>query len=321
MDHIAPSVVKIPPEAKVKKKSLAQTVRRGAPLLLMLALPVALVAVFNYGPIYGLQIAFKDYNLLLGMRDSPWVGLEYFRRFFTNPVALKVLRNTVEISLLRLAFGFPAPIILALMISELKDSTFKRVNQTVSYLPHFLSWIIISAIFDALLSPFDGIVNRLIEVFGGTPVYFMIEPAWFRAVLICSDIWKGMGWGSILYLAAITGVDPQLHEAAIMDGASRLQRIRHITLPAIVPVVSVVLILNMGGILNGGFDQIFNMYSPRVYDVSDIIDTFVYRMGLVKMEYSFSSAVGLFKSLVGLVMILVVNGTIRRLGSKENALW
>jgi len=321
LDHIAPRAIKVPPEAEAKRKSLAQTLRQGAPLLLMLALPVALVAVFNYGPMYGIQIAFRKFNLMLGVKGSPWVGFENFRRFFTNTVALKVLRNTLEISLLRLAFGFPAPIILALMINEISDSPFKRVSQTVSYLPHFLSWIIIAAIFNAVLSPEDGIVNIAIKFLGGTPVYFMIEPAWFRVVLIASGIWKGAGWGSIIYLAAISGIDPQLYEAAIVDGASRLQRIRYITLPGIVPVMSISLILSMGGIMSAGFDQIFNMYSPRVYDVSDIIDTFVYRMGLIKMEYSFSSAVGLFKSLVGLVLILIVNSVTRRTGGKENALW
>ena len=308
-------------DLRAGRKSLWARLKQFKYLFLMLALPILLITVFDYGPMYGLQIAFKDYRILDGIWASPWVGLKHFRRFFTSPVALKVLRNTLEISMLRLLAGFPAPIILALLINEMADGLFKRVAQSVSYLPHFLSWIIIAAIVSLVLSPSQGIVNILIEISGRKAIYFMVEPTWFRPVLIISAIWKEIGWGSILYLAALSGVDPQLHEAAIMDGANRLQRVWYVNLPAIAPVVTITLILRMGGIMNAGFDQIFNMYNARVYDVSDIIDTYVYRVGLVSMEYGFSSAVGMFKSLVGLVLVLTVNAIARRINEEGGALW
>ena len=270
---------------------------------------------------YGLQIAFKDLNIIQGIWRSPWVGQKHFRDFFGNPAAMKVVRNTIEISLLRIAFGFPAPIILALLLNEVKDGFFKRFTQTVSYLPHFISWIIISAIFHAMLSPSGGVVNTIIKAFGGRPIYFMASPQWFRPVLIFSAIWKEVGWGAVIYLAALSGVDLTLYEAAIVDGATRLQRMRYISLPSITPVVTIVLILSMGGILNAGFDQIFNMYNVRVYDVADIIDTYVYRAGLVSMQYSFSAAVGLFKSIDHVMNHLNVIALASRVSEERQGLW
>ena len=321
MDRTAVLEVRERPDVRVRGKSLVSRLKATRYLLLMLALPLVLITVFNYGPMYGLQIAFKDYRILKGIWASPWVGWKHFQRFFTSPVVLKVLRNTIEISLLRLIAGFPAPIILALLINEMADGLFKRFTQSISYLPHFLSWIIIAAIVTLMLSPSQGIVNIILELLGGEAIYFMVEPTWFRPVLIVSAIWKGIGWGSILYLAALSGVDPQLHEAAIMDGANRLQRMWYVNLPAIAPVVTITLILRMGGIMNAGFDQVFNMYNTRVYDVSDIIDTYVYRVGLVSMEYGFSSAVGMFKSVVGLILVLTVNAIARRINEGGGALW
>lgn len=317
------SVPQTVPKARLRSahRSLLTQIKQGKYLLLMLALPVILVAIFDYGPMYGLQIAFKDYQIPLGIWGSPWVGLKHFRRFFTNPASLRVLKNTIEISLLRLLCGFPMPIILALLINEMADGVFKRVTQSLSYLPHFISWIIIAALVNYTLSPSQGIVNLAIKALGGEPIYFMIEPKWFRPVLILSGIWKEIGWGSVIYLAALSGVDPTLHEAAIMDGASRLQRIRYVNLPSIAPVVTITLILNMGGIMNAGFDQIFNMYNARVFAVSDIIDTFVYRVGLVDMSFSYSAAVGMFKSLVGLILIVTVNAITRRISGKGTTLW
>ncbi len=309
------------PEAVFQQLTLRQQIKGGRYLLLMLALPIALVGIFNYGSMYGLQIAFKDYNILKGVWGSAWVGTEHFARFFRSPVVLKVVRNTIEISLLRLVFGFPMPIVLALLINELNDSVFKRAVQSVSYLPHFLSWIIVAALFTMILSPSRGIVNHIIRLFGGEPIYFLVQAHWFRPVLIASSVWKGIGWGSILYLAALAGVNPMLYEAAIVDGASRVQRMWYISLPSIAPVVTIILILNMGGILNAGFDQIFNMYNPMVFDVADIIDTYVYRAGLISMEYGFSAAVGMFKSVVGLILILVVNAITGRISGTGGTLW
>jgi putative aldouronate transport system permease protein len=312
---------RVKPVVVEKKKTLWQRIVAARTLLLMFLPGFALILVFDYGPMYGLQIAFKDLNIIQGIWGSPWVGLKHFRAFFGNPAAMKVVRNTIEISLLRIAFGFPAPIILALALNEVKDGFFKRFTQTVSYLPHFISWIIIAALFNAMLSPSGGVVNTIIKAFGGRPIYFMASPQWFRPVLIFSAIWKEVGWGAVIYLAALSGVDPTLYEAAIVDGATRLQRMRYIGLPSIMPVITIVLILSMGGILNAGFDQIFNMYNARVYDVADIIDTFVYRAGLVSMEYSFSTAVGLFKSVVGLILVLIVNSIASRVSEERQGLW
>ncbi|HLG52140.1 MAG TPA: ABC transporter permease subunit [Chloroflexota bacterium] len=305
---------------RLRQLLLWQRVVAARLLWLMFAPGFLLLVVFSYGPIYGLLLAFKDYNISDGILGSPWVGLRHFQEFFGDPLALRAVRNTVVISLLRLVFGFPAPVILALLFNELADSWFKRSVQSVSYLPHFISWIIIAGMVSEVLSPETGIVNQLIKLVGLQPVYFMTSETWFVPVVIVSDIWKEVGWGTVIYLAALAGVDPTLYEAAVVDGASRLQRMWLISLPSIMPVVGIVLILSMGGILNGGFDQIFNMYNPQVYDVADIIDTYVYRVGLVGMEYSFATAVGLFKSLVGLILLVVVNLIVRRT-NPQYALW
>jgi len=308
------------PKKASHKVPLRRQFKAARGLLLMFIPGFLLILLFNYGPMYGLQIAFKDFKIMRGIWGSNWVGFEHFQRFFTSPVVLRVLKNTIEISLMRLVFGFPAPIILALLINELRDGFFKRFAQTVSYLPHFISWVIIAALVRALLSPSTGVVNAAIKALGFQPIYFLVSTTWFRPVLILSAIWKEVGWGSVLYLAALSSVDPTLYEAAIVDGATRIQRMRHISLPTIAPVMSIVLILNMGGILDAGFDQIFNMYNTNVFEVADIIDTYVYRAGLISYEYSFASAVGLFKSLVGLIMVLSTNAIVRRL-DRGSALW
>lgn len=295
--------------------------RSQLPLFLMFLPGLMLLVVFEYGPMYGLILAFKEYNLGLGINSSPWVGLANFERLLTEQQALQVLRNTVIISVLKLLFGIPAPIILALIINEVRQGIFKRFVQTVSYLPHFLSWVILSAIIYQLLSPSSGIINLVLREFGFRPVYFLAEEAWFRPILVLSSIWKEVGWGTIIYLAALTAVNSDLHEAAVIDGASRLRRIRDINLPTIVPVIGIVSLLSLGGILSAGFDQVFNLYNPRVYDVADIIDTYVYRIGLVGFDYSFSTAVGLFKGLVGFTLVLVFNAYARKLSGGRYGLW
>jgi putative aldouronate transport system permease protein len=317
----APSRVKA--ATKVRKHTVWQRVWKARYLFVMFLPGFALILLFQYGPMYGLQIAFKDYNIMKGIWNSPWVGLEHFRRFFffDTKTTIRILRNTIEISLLRIVFGFPAPIILALLINEVRDGFFKRFVQNVSYLPHFVSWVVIAALVRAMVSPSTGPINAVIKLFGIQPIYFMAEPSWFRVLLIASAIWKGVGWGAVIYLAALSNVDPMLHEAAIVDGANRLQRIWYINLPTILPVVTVVLILRMGSILNAGFDQIFNMYSTVVYEVSDIIDTYVYRAGLSGMEFSYASAVGFFKGIIGLIMVFTVNAIARRVGGRGRTLW
>jgi putative aldouronate transport system permease protein len=303
------------------KASIFQQIWKYRALMLMFLPGFAFILLFNYGPLYGIQIAFKDYRISDGIWGSKWVGLKHFISFFTTPNTLNVLKNTIVISLYKLAVGFPAPIILAIMINEVGGKAFKRVSQTISYLPHFISWVIVAGMITKVLSPSSGVVNDLIKAFGGKPIYFLAVPEWFPTILVITNVWKEIGWSSVVYLAALTSVDPQLYEAALIDGASRIQRIWRISIPSILSVVTVILILSMGGILNAGFDQIFNMYNPSVYSVADIIDTFVYRVGLVQMQYSFSTAVGVFKSVVGLLLMISVNTISSRLTSADYGLF
>lgn len=280
---------------------------------------LAVMIVFHYKPMYGVLIAFKDYRILDGILGSPWVGFTHFRRLFDSPLFYRVLTNTAIISCLRIVFGFPAPIVLALLLNEVRSITYKRVVQTISYLPHFISWVVLGGIIREVLSPSRGAVNFVISALGGKPIYFLAEPAWFRTVLISTGVWQGVGWGSIVYLAAISSIDVQQYEAAHIDGATRLQQARHITLPSIMPVVTVLFLLSLSSILNAGFDQVFNLYNPVVMSVGDIIDTYVYRVGLLGFEYSFATAVGLFKNVIGFVLVVAVNAITGRFS--EYGLW
>jgi putative aldouronate transport system permease protein len=306
---------------KARKPNVFVQIWRHRTLMLMFLPGFAFILLFNYGPIYGIQIAFKDFNISKGIWGSDWVGLKHFVSFFTVPDNLRLLKNTIIISVMKLVFSFPTPIILAIMINEVGNRAFKRVVQTISYLPHFISWVIIAGIVTMVLSPSTGVVNIIIKALGGRPIYFMTNSTWFRPILVISNIWKEIGWSSVIYLAALSGVDPQLYEAAMIDGSSRLQRVWHITLPSILSVVAIILILSMANILNAGFDQVFNMYNPSVYGVSDIIDTYVYRVGLGQMQFSFTTAMGLFKSFVGLIMVIIVNAATASLGQSEYGLF
>lgn len=306
---------------KVKRQSeLTRRIKNYKVLLLMMIPGIVFFAIFCYVPMYGVTMAFKDYRIMDGIWNSPWVGLKYFKKAFEDPYFLMTINNTLILSFSKLALGFPLPIIFALLLNELQGGKFKRVVQTVSYLPHFMSWVILGSIFFSLLS-LNGPVNSIMEMLGFEKIMFMGTSSVFRQVLVLTDVWKGFGWGSVLYLAAIAGIDQEMYEAAKIDGANRFHNIWYITIPTILPVICINLILSLSGILNAGFDQVFNMYSETVYDVSDIIDTYVYRLGLKSMQYSLSTAVGLFKSAIGLVMIIIVNFIVRRVGGKENALW
>lgn len=302
-------------------QSLWKSIVRNKVLLFMFLPGFFILVLFHYGPMYGLQIAFKDYSIGLGIWDSPWVGLKHFEKLFTDSYSLNVIKNTVEISLLKLICGFPAPILLSLIINEIGNEPFKKIAQTISYLPHFLSWIIIGSIFIDMLSPSSGIVNYIISLLGMEPIYFMTKPVAFRITLIISSIWKEVGWGTVVYLANISSIDVSLYEAAIADGASRMRRIRHITLPSIMPVACIMLILSMGNIMSAGFDQVFNMSNQVVLESTDIIDTYVYRIGLTNFSYSFSTAVGLFKSVIGLIMVMIVNMVTKKLSDEDYGLW
>jgi putative aldouronate transport system permease protein len=288
--------------------------------LTLLLLPAILYfAVFSYGPIYGLQIAFKDYNFFDGIWGSAWVGFAHFERLWQMQSFKEVFINTVVISLYKFIFGFPAPIIFALLLNELKHVLFKRWVQTISYFPHFVSWVILAGIFTQFLSPSIGPVNIALKGLGFEPIYFLADTGWFRTVLVSTDVWKDLGWGTIIYLAALSGINPELYEVAKVDGANRFQRIRYVTLPGIYPVVTIMMVLAIGKLINDDFDQVFNLYNPAVYSVGDVLSTYTYRMGLVNMEYSFATAVGLFKNLISLAMVLGANAIARRLN--DYGLW
>jgi putative aldouronate transport system permease protein len=270
--------------------------------------------VFYYIPMYGITIAFKDFSIIKGIMGSPWVGMEHFETMWSSPEFTRVLRNTLIISGLKLVFVYTSGIFLALALNEIFHEKFKKFVQSVTYIPHFLSWVIIGSVMVEILSPSSGLINKIIMAFGGDPIYFLAEEKWFVPILILSDIWQSAGWGSIIYLAAIAGIDQQLYEAATMDGAGRFRKIWSITIPSIMNVIIIMMIFNIGYIMNSGFDQIFNLYNPRVYEVSDILDTYVYRVGLIQMNYSFSTAVGVFKSVIGLVLVLAANKMANRFG-------
>lgn len=304
---------------RVKIKTLLLQYRKNKELFILFLPVLAFYIIFCYIPMGGIVIAFKDYKLMQGIWGSPWVGLDNFKELFSTPSFYEILGNTIWISFLRLAVGFPAPILLALLLNEVRHSGYKKVVQTVSYLPHFLSWVILAGVFEQLLSPSTGAVNAILSKFGITPIFFLGDPNWFIFTIIITGVWQGIGWGTVIYLAAISGIDPQLYEAAMLDGAGRFKQVLYITIPSLIPTITIILILNTGGILNAGFDQIMNMYNEAVYGVGDIIDTYVYRRGLEGMQYSYSTAVNLFKNVIGLGFVLFTNNIAKRLG--DNSLW
>lgn len=288
-------------------------------MFLMLLPGLAALIIFNYVPMYGITLAFKDYNMMDGINASPWVGLEHVRNLFGYADFYKAFRNTLVISLLKLAFGFPMPIILALMLNEMKNKTFKRVIQTFSYLPHFFSWVVLSGIIIMLFST-SGPVNMIIKTLtNGVPYNFFGDKGLFLALLILSAVWQGMGWGSIIYLATLSGLDESIYEAAYIDGANRWKQTIYISIPGLIPTIITVFILNLGNVLNAGFDQIYNMYNPIVYDVSDIIDTYVLRK-LQQSDFSLGTAVGLFKSVVGLILVLGSNWLFKKVTNNEQGI-
>lgn len=289
-------------------------------LFLMFTPVIICLAMFSYAPMYGLIIAFKDYRILDGIWGSKWVGLKHFQTLITAPSFKEVFLNTVKISFLRILFGFPAPIILSLLLNEVKVVWYKKIVQTVSYLPHFLSWVVLSGILINFLSPTTGFINQLLVMMGGKAIYFVADTKYFVPMLIVTGIWQGVGWGTIIYLAAISNINPELYEAAIVDGANRFKRVIHITLPSIAPIVSVMFILNSGNLINAGFDQIFNMYNEAVYRVADIIDTYVYRRGIEQAQYSFSTAVGLFKNIISFSLVIFTNIVTKKINS-EGGIW
>ncbi|WP_397327063.1 ABC transporter permease [Paenibacillus oceani] len=268
---------------------------------------LAFLILFRYTPMYGIVIAFQDFNIFDGIAGSSWVGLDNFRKLVHSDEFMQVFRNTLIISFYKIVLLFPVPIILALMLNEVGRMWFKRTVQTIVYLPHFLSWVIISGLFINILSPSSGIVNEAIKWMGGQPISFLIDNDFFRGTLVFTSGWKEAGWNAIIFIAAIAGIDQDQYEAASIDGASRIQKMIYITLPGIAPTIVLMLILRIGHLLEADTEQILTMYNPVVYETGDVIGTYVYRVGLGKMDYSFSTTVGLFNSVVAFLLIMLGN--------------
>ena len=293
----------------LNRSSVLKRYYRHRYLFALLAAALVWTIIFKYGAMYGIIIAFTDYRFAYGIWGGEWVGLHHFTQMFNGTTDFgRVFRNTVLISLYRLLWGFPAPIILALLLNEVRQRHFKRTVQTISYLPHFLSWVVLAGVIRTILSPSAGVINTIIKGLGGNPIYFLAEIDWFVTVLISTGVWQSVGFSSIIFLAAIAGVDPQLHESAIVDGAGKIRQAWSITIPSIIPVIIIMFILRVSDILDAGFDQILNLYSPAVYEVADIIDTYVYRIGLREIPRpSLATATGLFKNVIGLILVVIVN--------------
>lgn len=300
-----------------RESKVFPTLRKYKSFYFMLVPGFVAILLFAYIPIFGNFIAFKDYKIFLGPFESPWNGIENFQRLFQATNFSQIFFNTLTIGLYKLLFGFPAPILLALMLNEIRNQVFKRTIQTVVYLPHFISWVVIASLTTTLLSPNDGAMNLLLGKLGQKSIFFMGDSHYFRGVLVLTDIWKEIGWSAIIYLAALSGISLDMYEAATIDGASKIQKLVYITLPSILPTIIIMLLLRIGNIVNVGFEQVFTLYSPPVYDVADIIDTYVYRVGIIDVQYGFATAAGLFKSVIACILVVSCNWLARRAGQES----
>lgn len=301
-------------QARVRRGGWARKLLAQRYLQAMALLGVAWMLVFNYIPMYGLIIAFKEYNIIKSVGEAPWVGLTHFREFFSDEQLPGVIRNTIGISLLKLIVGFPLPILFALFLNELRSVRFKKAVQTISYLPHFLSWVILGGILTTWLSDV-GVINKVLLALGfiSDPVDYLASPAYFWTIAVSSDIWKELGWSAIIYLAAMASVSPEMYEAATIDGAGRFQKMRYVTLPGIAGTISILFILAVSGLLNSNFDQIFVMRNALNDSTSNVIDIFVYQTGISQSRYSYATAVGLIKSVITLGLLLGANGVLKRM--------
>ncbi|GAA6182536.1 MULTISPECIES: ABC transporter permease [unclassified Shimia] len=288
-------------------------------IYLMLLPTIVWFLVFLYKPMYGLQIAFKDYSIFKGVANSPWVGLEHFHTLWDNDQFWRAVTNTIKISALNLLFGFPAPIILALMFNEVMNASYKRTAQTIVYLPHFISSVIIAGIVITAFSPTAGIINTLIGWFGLDPIYFLTQPEWFRPIFVGTGIWQEAGFGSIVFLAAIAGVNPSLYESAVVDGANRWQMMWKITIPSILPTILIMLIIRIGNVMEVSFELVILLYQPATYATSDVVNTWVYRQGLQSGQYDLAAAAGLFNAIVAFVLVMSANTLSRRFS--RTSLW
>ena len=300
------------------KKRFKKDMKRNWTLYVIAVPMIVFYILFAYKPMYGALIAFKEYKPPLGFSGSPWVGFAQFQRFFSSPFFGRLMKNTVLLSLYSLLFGFPAPIILALLLNEVRRTGFKKVVQTISYLPHFISIIVVAGmITDFSMS--TGLFNQIIEFFGGQRHPLLQDPSLYRTIYVASDIWQQIGWGSIIYLSALSGVDQQLYEAAEVDGAGRFKKLIHVTLPAITPTIVIMLILRIGSLLSIGYEKTILLYNPSTYETADIISSYVYRVGILEKGWSYSTAIGLFNSIINLVLLLLANTFSRKL--TETSLW
>jgi putative aldouronate transport system permease protein len=298
---------------------IADHLRANWQLYVLLAPTIIWFMVFLYRPMYGLQIAFKDYSVFRGIEGSPWVGFEHFHTLFESDQFIRALKNTVIISMLTLVFGFPMPIILALMFNEVLNQTYKKTVQTVVYLPHFISTVIISGIVITAFSPSSGVVNTILDWMGFDKVYFLTKPEWFRPIFIGSGIWQEAGFSSIVFLAAIAGVNPSLYESAVVDGASRWQMMWKITIPSIMPTIIIMLIIRIGNLLEVGFELIILLYQPATYQTADVVNTYIYRQGLQVGQYDLAAAAGLFNAVVAFVLVMTANTISKRYS--RTSLW
>ncbi|WP_246066972.1 ABC transporter permease [Paenibacillus koleovorans] len=294
-------------------------VLRNYDLYLILLPTIVYFLIFEYWPMYGVQIAFKNFLAMKGIWGSPWVGFDNFLRFFHSFYFWQLIRNTLLINVYVLIFAFPVPILLALLLNQLPSLRFKRFVQTVTYAPHFISVVVLVGVLSLLLSPNHGPVNNLIQLFGSKPIFFMADPSWFRTVYIASGIWQTAGWSAIIYLAALTSINPELHESAVMDGANKFRRILHIDLPGIMPTVTILLILNIGSFMTVGFEKVYLMQNPLNISAAEVIQTHVYKTGLLQGKYSFATAIGLFNSVINLILLVSINKILKRMG--KSSLW
>ncbi len=312
------------PRARSRRKPgrlvrIGDHLKREWQLYVMLVPTIVWLLIFLYKPMYGLQIAFKDYSIFRGVAGSPWIGLEHFQTLFNNDQFLRALKNTIIISFYGLIFGFPMPILLALMFNEILHRTFKKTAQTIVYLPHFISSVIIAGIVITAFSPSAGIVNTFLGWFGGEPIYFLTKPEWFRPIFVGTGIWQEAGFQSIVYLAAIAGVSPTLYESAVVDGASRWQMMWKITLPSILPTIIIMLIIRIGNILEVSFEMIILLYQPATYETADVVNTFIYRQGIQGGQYDLAAAAGLFNAFVAFILVMAANTISKRYS--RTSLW
>lgn len=305
-------------EIKKKRSKLIQ-MRRDYQLYIMLIPVIIYYIMFMYKPMYGLQIAFKDYSLFKGIMDSPWCGFKHFIKFFEGPFLLRTIKNTLAISIIGLLANIPAQIVLALLFNELKPGKFKNIIQTVSYLPHFISMVVIAGLVTSFLAPSNGLINIIIDKLGGEKIYFLTKPEYFRTIFTLMNVWAGTGFGTIVYMSALSAIDECLYEAATIDGAGKLGQLWHVTIPGILPTIVIILIMNVGSLLNVGYETIILLYQPATYETSDVISTYVYRSGIIEGHYDFSTAVGFFNSLVALLLTTTANIISRRVS--EISLW